>query len=677
MPDRLAEKVLLIGWDAADWKVITPMMDAGLMPALQALVERGVMGNIATLDPPFSPMLWTSIATGHTADRHGIVHFTQPNPGGNGIRPVLGSNRKVKALWTILTERGLRSNVVGWWPSHPAEPIDGVMVSNFYQRANVAAHEPWPLAEGTVSPPEFADVLAALRVHPGELTGAHIEPFVPRLEEIDQSQDRRALTIAKILADASSIHAAATFLMEETAWDFTAVYYDAIDHFGHGFMKYHPPHMEGRVSKEDFELYKDVIVAGYRFHDMMLERLLALAGDDTTVILLSDHGFHSDHLRPKGIPNIPAGPAVEHRPFGVFVMAGPGIKRDERVYGAGLLNIAPTVLTLFGLPVGEDMAGGPLLQAFETPPEVETIPTWETGDGPQQQAAADPWAEQEALRQLVELGYVDEPGANPAKAAAASARDSKFNLARVYFSTGRPEEAVPLFEHAYQAESEHREHYGLWLAHAYRAVGRRDEARALAERLRGEQVVMPAALDLLLVDLHLDADEPEAALAVLDAQQAPASVEMQLRRADALLRLQRFDEATQSFEGVLASDPDNARAWNGLAKAHIGRKAYEPAAEAAFAAIGRLYHYPEAHFHLGVAMTRLGWAERAATAFQIALTQRPGYALAHRWLARLYKDYLRQPAEAARHWKAYQEAQQRATPQAPPANGEAVSTPAP
>src|SRR5690606_21968568 len=72
MPARLARKVLLIGWDAADWKVINPLMDAGLMPALQRLVERGVMGNIATLDPPFSPMLWTSIATGHTADRHGI-----------------------------------------------------------------------------------------------------------------------------------------------------------------------------------------------------------------------------------------------------------------------------------------------------------------------------------------------------------------------------------------------------------------------------------------------------------------------------------------------------------------------------------------------------------------------------------------------------------------------------
>ena len=49
-------------------------------------------------------------------------------------------------------------------------------------------------------------------------------------------------------------------------------------------------------------------------------------------------------------------------------MAGPGIKRDERIYGASLIDVAPTVLTLFDLPIGEDMDGRPLLEAFEVPP---------------------------------------------------------------------------------------------------------------------------------------------------------------------------------------------------------------------------------------------------------------------------------------------------------------------
>ena len=82
MAERLAKRVLLIGWDAADWKVMSPLLDAGKMPALASLVDHGVMGNLATLEPPFSPMLWTSIATGHTADRHGIHHFVQPDESG-------------------------------------------------------------------------------------------------------------------------------------------------------------------------------------------------------------------------------------------------------------------------------------------------------------------------------------------------------------------------------------------------------------------------------------------------------------------------------------------------------------------------------------------------------------------------------------------------------------------
>ncbi|MEY2440066.1 MAG: hypothetical protein QOI34_1451, partial [Verrucomicrobiota bacterium] len=61
---RLAKRVLLIGWDAADWKIINPLLDAGLMPTLDAFINGGVIGNLATLQPILSPMLWNSIATG-------------------------------------------------------------------------------------------------------------------------------------------------------------------------------------------------------------------------------------------------------------------------------------------------------------------------------------------------------------------------------------------------------------------------------------------------------------------------------------------------------------------------------------------------------------------------------------------------------------------------------------
>src|SRR5690606_30285451 len=337
------------------------------------------------------------------------------------------------------------------------------------------------------------DLFAALRVHPHELTGHHLLPFVPTAAEVDTARDRRLETVAKTIAEAATVHAAATWAMEETEWDFTAVYYDAIDHFGHGFMKFHPPRRPG-VPEDLYERYKGVVAAGYRFHDMMLERLLALAGEDTTVILLSDHGFHSDHLRPQGLPEEPAAPALEHRAFGVFVMAGPGIRRDERVYGVSLLDVAPTVLPLFGLPIGRDMAGKPVLEAFETPPEPAFIPSWEDVEGDDGRhpagARSDPWAEQEAMRQLVELGYVEPGQGQGPEQVARVTRESQFYLARVHLSRGRPAEALPLLEAAFAADPE-AERYGLRLVEALRLLGRYDDAhRALDRVLEGREQLL-------------------------------------------------------------------------------------------------------------------------------------------------------------------------------------------
>ncbi|MEI2724209.1 MAG: alkaline phosphatase family protein [Verrucomicrobiota bacterium] len=127
-------RVLLIGWDAADWKVIQPLLDAGQMPNLSRLIADGLRGNLATLYPVLSPMLWTSIATGKRAYKHGIHGFTEPLPDGAGVRPISLLSRNTKAIWNILNQTGHRSIVVGWWPSHPAEPINGVMVSNHFSQ---------------------------------------------------------------------------------------------------------------------------------------------------------------------------------------------------------------------------------------------------------------------------------------------------------------------------------------------------------------------------------------------------------------------------------------------------------------------------------------------------------------------------------------------------------------
>ncbi|MCS6917021.1 MAG: alkaline phosphatase family protein [Chitinophagales bacterium] len=653
MGKRIAKRLLLIGWDAADWKVINPLLDQGLMPTLESLVNQGVMGNIATLDPPLSPILWSSIATGKLGDKHGVLGFVEPDVQNSTIRPVQSTSRKVKAIWNILSQCGLKCNVVGWWPSHPAEHINGVMVSNFYQKSKGYYDDPWPMAAGTVWPSELADTLAELRVHPAELSEQHILPFIP---EASKSFDMRYMPavgmLANILAHTASVHNAATYLMRNTEWDFMAVYYDAIDHFCHGFMKFHPPQRKG-IPDELFRLFKDVVSSAYRYHDMMLQRLLDLAGNETTVLLLSDHGFHSDHLRPNRLPREPAGPAFEHSPFGIICLKGPGICVDERVYGATLLDVAPTVLTLFGLPVGKDMDGKPLLQVFHPPVTAEYIDSWEEVDGPHgmhpSDQQEDPWAAQQALQQLIELGYVEDPGPDKKKAMEKNARESQYYRARILMFRRDYAAAADILERIYAEDQQMR--FGLSLLTCYQQLRDPVKFRTAFDEVKKFKEADLVQLDVMEAALLLLEHKPRQALDVLHKAREKSAhlplVHTQIGRM--YLRTHRNDDALQAFLMALEIDPNLPAAHHGLSVVYLRQGRYEEAAEEALNAIGLQYHMPQAHYCLGEALMHLQIYDRAAEAFEVCCSMMPGNRKAHLWLIELYEKHLNQTERAQAH----------------------------
>ncbi|MCH2178577.1 MAG: alkaline phosphatase family protein [Mariniblastus sp.] len=481
----MKKKVLLIGWDAADWKVIHELMDAGKMPTLQRLVDQGTMGNLRTLMPPLSPMLWTSIATGKRPFKHGIYGFTEPTPKKESVQPMTNLSRSSKAIWNLFNQREKKSLVVGWWPSHPAEPIDGVMVSDMFHKAPKKPNDPWPLRANCIHPPEKTKEIGELRVHPFELTPEDILPFVPDGAEIDQSNDRRVASIMKVTAECTSVHAAATHLLENETWDFAAIYYDAIDHYSHGFMKYRAP-QQRHISDPDFEMYRHVVDMGYIYHDIMLKRLLEFTDDETTVLLISDHGFHSDHLRPINLPSEPAGPAMEHRDYGIFVAAGPNIKMDHVIHGANLLDITPTILAACGMPVGDDMDGRVLTDIFVDEPKVLTCESWELIEGNDGQHPPDftisAQESKEALDQLVALGYIDPPEEDQEIAVTKCQRELDYNLARSYVDADLYGEAAPLLIDLYKANPlEFR--FGIQLATCFRVLGEYESLHLLIDDL--------------------------------------------------------------------------------------------------------------------------------------------------------------------------------------------------
>jgi predicted AlkP superfamily phosphohydrolase/phosphomutase/tetratricopeptide (TPR) repeat protein len=550
-------KILLIGWDAADWRVINPLLEAGKMPALESLINRGIMGNLATIRPMLSPMLWTSIATGKRAYKHGIHGFAEPRPDGDGIQPISNLSRKAKAFWNIFHQSGMCGHVVGWWPSNPAEPIRGSMVSNLFQTtASIDPTQPWPVSRGAVHPQRLIPSLADLRFHPTELVDQQIRPFIPHAEEVDQDQDSRMGICAKMLAECTTVHAVATFLSQNEPWDYMAVYYDAIDHFCHGYMKYHPPR-QPHISERDFRLYSNVVEAAYRLHDMMLATWLSYVGPDTTIVLLSDHGFHPDHLRLEMIPSEPAAPAAEHRELGIFVMAGPGIKQDERIYGASVLDVCPTLLVAAGLPIADDMDGAPLLQAWESPPAVETIESWECvpGDAGQHppDLLLDPRESQQAIEQLVELGYIERPDEDARVAVQKTVRELRFNLAQSYMDGDRHADATEILEEL-QREAPDDNRIPLKLVLCYRALDQIGKLGPLIQQMKDSRIQSAKTAVRDLIELATQVAERP----IPDRDDSPPTDMMQVPDID-LCEIARLLASPQLNPERTSGEPNGAK----------------------------------------------------------------------------------------------------------------------
>ena len=652
-------KVLLIGWDAADWEHINPLLEEGLLPALEGLINRGVMGNLATLQPILSPMLWNSVATGKLADKHGIHGFIEPDLINGGARPYTSTSRKCKALWNILSQSGLRSSVVGWWASHPAEPINGMVVTNAFGGVKFNPEKGWLIPPGAVHPPEKGPSLSRFKIFPNELTQEHILPFIPKAAGIDQEKDKRLQSFAKVLSDNASIHAVATTLMETEPWDLMAVYYDGIDHFSHAFMPYHPPKLPW-ITEEDFTLYKDVVKGAYCFHDMMLERLLHLAGPETTVILCSDHGFESGSQRPHGTPREPAGPAVWHRQYGIVVVAGPGIKRDERIYGASLIDIAPTVLSVLGVPIGEDMDGRPLLEIFETPPTVETIPSWEKVPGDSGMHAEGKQLDREQANELMQqfaaLGYIEDPNADKEKMAQSAEIEAKYNVSRTMLWKNRAEEALPLLQEIAQRRP-WEDRFLAHLAACYFQAGYLRQAERLLVAMNDGAEPLNAAGLLSVANIKLARGDLAGGLQCLLAAERlnPQLANISIAIGDAYVRLLQWDKAQAAYERALTLDEDNALAFQGLSTVHQRRGRNQETVDAALNAVSLLHRLPVAHYNLGVAMARSGESARAIVAFETALRFQPSMLNAHRYLATLCPKSKDGSEKARRHQQAAHE----------------------
>lgn len=568
-------KSLILGWDGADWQLIDSLIAQGKMPYLKALVQKASRGQWATLQPVLSPLLWTSIATGQRPHRHGILSFAQYQEG-RGVEPVSSEKRRCKAFWNILEEAGHTCSVVNWWPSFPVEQVSGAMVSARYFDWD-AGPEEGSAREGQVYPAALSDSLRSFCLHPGQLSPAHLRPFFPMHERAQLESDPMVAALASILARATSVLQVSLDLLARGQSDCFALYFEAIDQVSHLAMRYHPPRL-AEIDPAEFARYQHMVSATYQWHDLALGRLLQALDPHTHVFLLSDHGFESGALRSAQLPDLPAAPALEHRPYGVFLAAGPEFQSGQEILGASLLDFLPSLLHVYRLPIGEDLPGRVLVEAFRQMRPFSHIPSWELSPRVADLVPARASASKESLQKLEELGYLDLPAL---KQREYLAWEEAFNKLISLLDGGELQSAWDYWQSLGSAPEDLRwgnlqadlllrmQRYSdfdalwaswpaAWQEHAYgrflRALsllerGQHQGALALFEALEGEGL-SSAQLFCESGRAWQLADQPEAALAAFDRalQVNPTHSAALTGAAAALIDLQRAEEALPLLE---------------------------------------------------------------------------------------------------------------------------------
>ena len=258
-------KVVVIGIDGAPFELIDKWARSGDLPNISRLIERGGFGVLRSTIPVHSPTAWASFITGLNPGQHGVFDFAQREADGYELRVVRADQIPGKSLWRLLSDEKKRVAVINVPMTYPPEPVNGFLLSGLGT----------PDYSIYSYPPEMT----------AELNGAGYRVnkkffFVPDrldewLQDIHEITEIRGRTTVRLL--------------QKEPWDFAMVVFrnsDEICHFfWHHLDETHPDHDPDAPPR-----YKNAILDLYQHIDKWVGEIVAVAGEKTNFIVMSDHG---------------------------------------------------------------------------------------------------------------------------------------------------------------------------------------------------------------------------------------------------------------------------------------------------------------------------------------------------------------------------------------------------
>lgn len=268
-------KLLVIGLDGATLDLIEPWANSGKLPVMAQLMKNGTYGRLQSVLPVLSSAAWSSFMTGMNPGKHGFYDFVKRAPDSYRLRPVSREQMGGRSLWRILSELDKKVIVMNVPMTYPPETVNGLLVTGL----------------GTPSYKNFT--------YPSELTAELQAKGYKVNSEIAFTPGREKDFIDEVYEITDQLTETLTSFMNRQDWDFAMVVYRDPDEMAHFFWRYmdetHPQHPTTGPEMQ----FKDAILEYYQKVDQAIGTLLKEVGEETNVLIMSDHGtgpFYKDVL---------------------------------------------------------------------------------------------------------------------------------------------------------------------------------------------------------------------------------------------------------------------------------------------------------------------------------------------------------------------------------------------
>jgi predicted AlkP superfamily phosphohydrolase/phosphomutase len=257
-------KTLVIGLDSAAPEIL--FKDERLVN-FRRLMEGGCYGELETIIPPITVPAWMCMATSQDPGSLGVYGFrNRTDHSYDGLGIVNSKAIQELAIWDQVAREGKRATIIGVPPSYPPRKVNGVCIGCFMT--------PDTTKSDYTIPPQVKDEIAKLV---GDYS-VDVKGF--RTEKKDWLKDE--------IYDMSRKHfEVVRHMLQRTDWDYFQFVEIGLDRLQHGFWKYHD---REHVLHQADSPYEEVIRDYYLYLDDELGKLLDLLTDDTSILVMSDHG---------------------------------------------------------------------------------------------------------------------------------------------------------------------------------------------------------------------------------------------------------------------------------------------------------------------------------------------------------------------------------------------------